>query len=79
MVCKIFFCSEFLGIPEKSQRGKKTNSKAIAKRSALQANAIKHPQNKMFKFLTKIIYELSSVKGSISFSWKDSEQPKASN
>ena len=39
MVCKIFFCSKFPDIPEKSRRVNKTNSKAIAKRSALQANA----------------------------------------
>ena len=34
----MFSCSEFPDIPEKSQRGKKTNSKTIAKRYALQAN-----------------------------------------
>ena len=41
MVCKLFFCSEFPDIPQKSRRGKKTGSKTIAKRYALQANAIK--------------------------------------
>ena len=39
LVRKIFFWSEFPYILEKSRRGKKTNSKAIAKRFALQANA----------------------------------------
>ena len=36
MVCKIFFCSEFPDILEKSWR-KKKNCKAIVKRYALQA------------------------------------------
>ena len=39
MVCELFFCSEFPGIPDKSRQGKKTISKAIANRYALQANA----------------------------------------
>ena len=38
MVCKNLFCSKFPDTLEKSQPGKKTNSKAIAKRYALQAN-----------------------------------------
>ena len=51
MHCKINFSSELIDIPEKPKQGKKTNSKAIAKCYASQANT------KMDKseFLTKYI------------------------
>ena len=51
MDCKINLSSELLGIPEKSKQGKKTNSKAIAKRYASQANT-KMDQS---EFLTKYV------------------------
>ena len=38
IVSKIIFCYKFSDIPEKSQREKKTNNKAIAKRYALKGN-----------------------------------------
>ena len=44
--CYISFRSELPDFPEKSRRGKKTNSKAITKRYALQANA------RSFRFAT---------------------------
>ena len=39
IVRNFFLCYKFPNIPEKSRRGKKTNSKPIAKRYAFQANA----------------------------------------
>ena len=44
MVCKIFFCSEFLDVSEKvvEKKKKKKKEKAIPKSYGLQANAISH-------------------------------------
>ena len=65
MVCKLFFCSEFPDIPQKSLRGKKTGSKTIAKRYALQANAMK-----MKKLKTKYSINFSlSIAGGIIISF----------
>ena len=52
MVCQIFFSSEFPNITEKSQQGKKTNSKTTAKLYSLQVNAI----NNKLKFIVNIVF-----------------------
>ena len=55
MVCELIFCSKLPDIPEKSQRGKKTNSKAIVKLYSLQASPkSSHRRCSLKKVLLKI-------------------------
>ena len=62
MVCKIFFCSEFADVPEKSWRGKKTNRKEIAKRYALEANGITLRCKLTFYCLCKLVMASFNLK-----------------
>ena len=51
---KYFFALNPPNIPKKSRRGKKTNSKAIAKRYVLQADEINVRENKSGQFCSNL-------------------------
>ena len=60
MVCKIFFCSKFLDVLEKTwQRSRKKRRQPIAKRHAFQANAI----SKFSHHHSKVAQVVKSNKG----------------